>query len=81
MASGSSTVVQHLPRHPKVEGSSPATTAGSGKDNGEKQFKVEKRKKTQKTKKTKKTHKNAQKCTKRTKMQNRTDLIDRVNET
>ncbi len=76
MASGGSTVVQHSSRHPKAEGLSPAATAGSGKDNGEKQFKVEKRKKMQKRTKT---HKNAQKRTKmhKTHKNAKSDRFDR----
>jgi hypothetical protein len=31
-AIGSSTVVEHLSHHPKVEGSNPAATAGSGRE-------------------------------------------------
>jgi hypothetical protein len=30
MASGSSTVVEHLPNHPKVKGSRPVTAIGTG---------------------------------------------------
>jgi hypothetical protein len=30
MASGSSTVVEHLPHHPKVKGSRPVTAIGTG---------------------------------------------------
>jgi hypothetical protein len=33
-----SAVIEHLPHHPKVEASSPAAAADSGRDNGEKTY-------------------------------------------
>jgi hypothetical protein len=34
--SGSSTVVEHLPRYPKVQGLSPVAAVGTGRENSEK---------------------------------------------
>ncbi len=41
MASNGSTVVEHLPHHSKVKGSSPATAASTEIENGKRKVKIQ----------------------------------------